>query len=159
MLITATLFNCQQNRDRLRSRSVEARSMNQLTRWREFSEDPRDDYDGKSGKILMIILAKNPRPRKGAYIKLAGNSQPDYEKLGYIVEDGKLKRVPGTRFFISPEMQEIAKWCDDNKLYYSWNIKPNGGPLLDDRFLEIQGDITAETLATFPVARLAAKIL
>ena len=124
--------------------------MDQLTRWKQFIEK-RGNNQAQSGNALMIILPEKLAPRPPFSIpKDKINDREEWKALGYTFdEDGNCRRQG--RFYISQDMEKIENWCKENNLMWSWNIKPDGGPFMDGKYLEVQGEVKREMIASFPV--------
>ncbi len=130
--------------------------MDQLSRWKTFNETRSSDLSS-SGNILMIILQKDIRPNKGAFMRVQSRDI-DWVRLNYYIDaDGNLLRRG--RYYFSPEMKKILDWCNDNGLTFSPDIKPKDGPFMDSTYLEIQGPISPEVAKTFPIPTIAMRIV
>lgn len=126
--------------------------MNTIPLWREFIRSPENIQEETKNGVILITFHKSLRPAS-VYSIISGHSKApskkELEDLGYAFDGEKLKRT--SRFFWSCAMQQIADWCDANKVKYSYDIM--GGSCLsgDGTMLQLSGAFSKKAWETFPI--------
>ena len=84
-------------------------------RLEEFLENPTDKRD--KGTQAYILFDHNIYP-KSPYRLLVAGRNVDWEKEGFVLEDGKLKR--DGRIYYSPEMNQIEELFNSNGVKFDF---------------------------------------
>jgi len=121
----------------------------QIDRWRDLLETEQYSITPKDNAILMVILYKPIRPQPFFSVIVQNKAKVNPEDYGYVLENGKAVRVDG--HYMSKQMLKIHEWAEEHELICSFARHGDEGPFLDDKMLEVHGNITKECMDRFPI--------
>jgi hypothetical protein len=134
--------------------------MDQIQRCKKFKSNPTTDIENEGNVLMLWFDNQVVRPHKGVWLKkIAGEKKISAKEFNYALDEHG-EPIRSGRFYFTPEMVAIKKWCEEKHLRFSIDIKPSG-PFTDpiDPYVEIHGNINKEILADFPVPYGKAQIV